>query len=90
VWRWSDSFFFKVPPLASNAFLTALHLLLKNVLQTVDHFEIFHGWKGPELHGVRSGLYDGCSNGVPPIHFFQAKQNSIQISPHAISGLFKP
>jgi hypothetical protein len=27
---------------------------------------------------------------VPPIHFFQAKHNSIQISPHAISGLFQP
>jgi hypothetical protein len=32
--------FFKVPPLASNAFLTMLHPLLKNVLHTVDHFEI--------------------------------------------------
>jgi hypothetical protein len=26
----------------------------------------FHGWKSP-AHGVRSGLYDGCSNGDPPI-----------------------
>jgi hypothetical protein len=32
--------FSKVPPLASNALLTTLHPLLKNVLQTVDHFEI--------------------------------------------------
>jgi hypothetical protein len=24
-------------------------------------------------HGARSGLYGGCSNGVPPIHFFQAE-----------------
>jgi hypothetical protein len=24
--------------------------------------------------GARSGLYGGCSNGVPPIHFFQAEQ----------------
>jgi hypothetical protein len=22
-----------------------------------------------ELYGARSGLYGGCSNGVPPIHF---------------------
>jgi hypothetical protein len=32
--------FFEVPPLASDAVLTTLHPLLKNVLQTVDHFEI--------------------------------------------------
>jgi hypothetical protein len=24
-------------------------------------------------HEARSGLYDGCSDGVPPIHFFQAE-----------------
>jgi L-rhamnose mutarotase len=42
------------------------------------------------LHGVRSELYGGYSNGVPLIHFCQAKHNSIHISPHAISGLFKP
>jgi len=40
LWRCSDSLFFEVPPLASNALLTMLHPLLKNVLQTVDHFEI--------------------------------------------------
>jgi hypothetical protein len=43
--------------------------------------------KGQKSHGARSGLYGGCSDGVPPIHFFQ---NSIHISPHAISGLFQP
>jgi hypothetical protein len=32
--------FFKVPPLASDAFLTMLHPLLKKVLQTTDNFEI--------------------------------------------------
>jgi hypothetical protein len=32
---------FEVPPLTSDAFLTTLHPLLENVLQTVDHFEIF-------------------------------------------------
>jgi hypothetical protein len=41
-------------------------------------------------HGARSGLYGGCSNGVPSIHFFQAEHNSIQISSHAISGRFQP
>jgi hypothetical protein len=24
-------------------------------------------------HGERSGLYGGCSDGIPPIHFFQAE-----------------
>jgi hypothetical protein len=32
--------FFEVPPLASDALLTTLHLLLENMLQTIDHFEI--------------------------------------------------
>jgi hypothetical protein len=32
--------FFEVPPLASNALLTMLHLLLENMLQTVDDFKI--------------------------------------------------
>jgi hypothetical protein len=27
--------------------------------------------KAQKSHGARSGLYGGCSNGVPPIHFFQ-------------------
>jgi hypothetical protein len=29
--------------------------------------------KAQKSHGVRSGLYGGCSNGVLPIHFFQAE-----------------
>jgi hypothetical protein len=33
--------------------------------------------KAQKSHGARSGLYGGCSNGVPPIHFFQA-ENRIQ------------
>jgi hypothetical protein len=39
--RCSDGLFFEVLPLASNALLTTLHPLLENVLETVDHFEIF-------------------------------------------------
>jgi hypothetical protein len=35
-----DGVFFEVPSLASDAFLTTLHPLLENVLQTVDYFEI--------------------------------------------------
>jgi hypothetical protein len=33
----------------------------------------FMDGKAQKLHGARSGLYGGCSDGVPPIHFFQAK-----------------
>jgi hypothetical protein len=29
--------------------------------------------KAQKSHGARYGLYGGCSNGVPPIHFFQAE-----------------
>jgi hypothetical protein len=29
--------------------------------------------KAQKLHWVRSGLYGGCSNGVPRIHFLQAE-----------------
>jgi len=32
--------------------------------------------KAQKSHGARSGLYGGCSNGVPPIHFSQAEHNS--------------
>jgi hypothetical protein len=39
-WRCSDGLFFEVPPLSSDALLTELHPLLKNVLQTIDHFKI--------------------------------------------------
>jgi hypothetical protein len=40
MWRCGDSLFFKVPPLANNAFFTMLCPLLKNMLHNVDHFEI--------------------------------------------------
>jgi hypothetical protein len=29
--------------------------------------------KAQKLHGAISGQYGGCSNEVPPIHFFQAE-----------------
>jgi hypothetical protein len=66
--------------MASNALLATLHPLIENVLQTVDHFEIsfleapFSWLENPRNRmGARSGLCGGCSNGVPPIHFFQAE-----------------
>jgi hypothetical protein len=40
LWRCGDGLFFEVPPLASDAILTTL---LKNMLQTVDHFKICLG-----------------------------------------------
>jgi hypothetical protein len=40
LWRCGDGLFFEVSPLASDSFVTTLHSLLENVLQTVDHFEI--------------------------------------------------
>jgi hypothetical protein len=39
--------------------------------------------KAPKSHGVRSGLYGGCSDGVPPIHFFQAEYR-IQFRSHVV------
>jgi hypothetical protein len=69
-----------LPLLASSALLTMLHPLLENVLQTVNHFEIYclgaplsQLGKPRNRMGPRSGLYGGCSNGVSPIHFFQAE-----------------
>jgi hypothetical protein len=35
LWRYGDGLFVEVPPLASDVFLTTLHPLLENVLQTV-------------------------------------------------------
>jgi hypothetical protein len=40
LWRCGDVLFFEVSPLSSDAFLTTLHPLLENVLQTVDLFKI--------------------------------------------------
>jgi hypothetical protein len=40
MWRCNDGLVFDIPPLASDAVLTTLHPLLKNMLQTIDHFQI--------------------------------------------------
>jgi hypothetical protein len=42
---------------------------LRNLFLRISLFMV---GKFQKLHGARSGLYGGCSNGVPPIHFFQA------------------
>jgi hypothetical protein len=50
LWRCGDGLFFEVPPLASDVLLKTLHLILENVLEVVDYFEIFfHVWKSPEI-----------------------------------------
>jgi hypothetical protein len=57
-----------------------LHPLLENVLQTVcrklqeePQSSLFMVGNAQKSHGMRSGLYGGCSNGVPPIHVFQTE-----------------
>jgi hypothetical protein len=42
--------------------------------------------KAQKSHGAKSGLYGGCSNGVPPIHFFQA-EHRIQFRSHPMRFL---
>jgi hypothetical protein len=60
-------------------------------LQNLPRSSLFMVEKVQTSHRARSGLYGGYSNGLPPIHFFPSRtQNSIQISPHAISRLFQP
>jgi hypothetical protein len=70
-WRCCDGLFLEAAPLGSDAFLTTLHPLLENVLQTVcasfrrivEQAELpFHVWKGPEIAWGRdldsTGLMD--------------------------------
>jgi hypothetical protein len=42
--------------------------------------------KAQTLHGVRSGLYGRCSNGVPPIHFLHT-EHRIQFRSHPMQFL---
>jgi hypothetical protein len=84
-----DGLFFEVPPLKSDALLTTLHPFLENVLQTVcrklqedsgtSGFDLFMVEKAHKSHGSRSGLYGGCSDGVPSIHFFQAERANLTL-----------
>jgi hypothetical protein len=45
--------------------------------------------KAQKSHGARSELYGGCSNGVPPIHFFEV-EHRIQfiLSPMRFLGFY--
>jgi hypothetical protein len=89
LWRCGNGLFFELPPLASDALLTTLHPLLENVLQAVDHFEIScHGapFSWMEKPRNRMGRDLDC---MADLLFPSRTQNSIQISSHAISGLFQ-
>jgi hypothetical protein len=69
------------------SFLKYLPWQVMHFLQSSTHFSktccrqlitlpwspLFMVGKVQKSHGTRSELYCGCSNGVPPIHFFQAK-----------------
>jgi hypothetical protein len=71
--RWR-SFFSKYLPWQAMHFLTTLHPLLQNVLQTVNRFEISSiGAPFSWLEKPRSGLCGGYSDRVLPIHSFQAE-----------------
>jgi hypothetical protein len=56
---------------------------LRNFLPRTSLFMVE---KVQKSHGARSGLYGGCSNGVPPIHFFQAR-NRIQFTSRPLGFL---
>jgi hypothetical protein len=96
LWRCGDGLFFGVPPLASDGILTTLHPRLKNVLQTVDHFKIPYllgapfSWfekprnrMGRHLNWILYSAWKKWIGGTPLEH-------RVQISPHAITGLFQP
>jgi hypothetical protein len=83
--------------MAGDTLLTTLHPLLENVLQSVDHFKFialelpFRGWKRPEIAwGQIWSVWRMFRWGSTDPLFPSRTQNSIQISPHAISGLFQP
>jgi hypothetical protein len=44
-----------------------------NAQNCLPRSSLFMVGKARKWHGARSGLYGGCSNGVPLIHFFQAE-----------------
>jgi hypothetical protein len=91
-----DGLFIEVLPLVSDALLTTLHPLLENVLKAVDHLEICLGTPFSWLEKPRNrmGRDLNCMAyvlmGFHQSTFPKRAQNSIQISSHAISGLFQP
>jgi hypothetical protein len=68
--RWTS---YNAPPTSRKC--AADRWSLRNFLPCSSHFMV---GKAQKSHGARSGLYGGCSNGVPPIHFFKA-EHRIQV-----------
>jgi hypothetical protein len=80
LWRSGDSLFFRsislgkwrtfynAPPTSRKR--AADRWSLRNLSSRSSLFMV---GKAQKSHGARSGLYDGCSDGVPQIHFFQAE-----------------
>jgi hypothetical protein len=60
---------YNAPP-TSRRKRAADHWSLRNFLPRSFLFMV---GKAQKSHGARSELYGGCSDGVPPIHFFQAE-----------------
>jgi hypothetical protein len=61
---------------------------LRNFLPRSSLFVVGNAQKS---HGERSGLYGGCSDGVPAIHFFQAEHRlQFRSRPMRFLWLFQP
>jgi hypothetical protein len=62
---------------------------LRNFLSRSSFFVVE---KAQKSHGARSGLYGGCSNGVPPIHFSKPNTefNSVLVPNPAIGHDSEP
>jgi hypothetical protein len=71
LWRCSDGLFFEVPPAPPTSRKGAADCSsLRNFLTRSSLFMV---GKAQQSHGARCGLHGECSDGVPPIHFFQAE-----------------
>jgi hypothetical protein len=76
LWRYGDSLFFWSTSLGKQC--TSYNAPPTSREHAADHwslqnFSLFMVENAQKLHGVRSGLYGRCSNGVLLIHFFQAE-----------------
>jgi hypothetical protein len=90
LWRCGDGLFFEVPPLASDALLTMLHPLLENGVMIILK-EPFLGWRATLVESQRCAIekwqWIRSPRSVEP-HY--NTRHTVQISSHAISGLFQP
>jgi hypothetical protein len=98
LWKCGDCLFFKVTPLASDALLlqrsTHFSKTCCKPLITSKFLASelpFHGWESPEIAWgeiwIKFCVRLGKSGSVGP---YQNILHTVQILPHAISGLFQP